>query len=165
MARRAEDGVKCGLPIARAAGVIRRHASRVMYAGGDGPFRSYLTGYVLTFICPKEIAPMRTRGSEAFIVLPLLPIFLIGLFPILLLSLMGPAGLIILGILVASAGLTDILDASGTFSEQIIVHGYARGSERTGQRTALRSEMRFASLMIAAGAGLAVAGIGGLALS
>ena len=103
---------------------------------------------------------MRTRGSESFIVLPLLPIFLIGVFPMLLLSLLGPAGLIILGILVASAGLTDILDANSTFSEQIIVHGYARGSERTGQRTALRSEMRFASVMIAAGAGLAVAGIG-----
>ena len=78
---------------------------------------------------------MRTQGSESFIVLPLLPIFLIGLFPMLLLSLLGPAGLIILGILVASAGLTDILDANSTFSEQIIVHGYARGSERTGQRT------------------------------
>ena len=64
--------------------------------------------------------------------LPLLPIFLIGLFPMLLLSLLGPAGLIILGILVASAGLTDILDANGTFSEQIIVHGYARGTERNG---------------------------------
>jgi hypothetical protein len=83
---------------------------------------------------------MRTRGSESFIVLPLLPIFLIGLFPILLLSLMGPAGLIILGILVASAGLTDILDASGTFSEQIIVHTAmredrnARGNERRSVR-------------------------------
>ena len=154
------------LPIPRAAGVIRRHGSRVIHAGGDARFRSYLgEGIRANFISSKEIAAMRTRGSESFIVLPLLPIFLIGLFPMLLLSLLGPAGLIILGILVASAGLTDILDASGTFSEQIIVHGYARGSERTGQRTALRSEMRFASVMIAAGAGLAVAGIGGLALS
>ena len=76
---------------------------------------------------------MRTRGSESFIVLPLLPIFLIGLFPMLLLSLLGPAGLVILGILVASAGLTDILDANSAFSEQIIVHGYAR---RTGTRDA-----------------------------
>jgi len=108
---------------------------------------------------------MRTRASETFIVLPLLPIFLIGVFPMLLLSLLGPAGLIILGILVASAGLTDILDASGAFSEQVIVHGYVRGSERTGQRTALRSEMRFASVMIAAGAALAIAGISGLVLS
>ena len=108
---------------------------------------------------------MRTRGSESLIVLPLLPIFLLGLFPMLLLSLLGPAGLIILGILVACAGLTDILDASGAFSEQIIVHGYARGSERTGQRIALRSEIRFASVMIASGAALAVVGIGGLAVS
>ena len=74
---------------------------------------------------------MRTRGSESFIVLPLLPIFLLGAFPMLLMSLMGPAGLVILGILIACAGLTDILDANGTFNEQIIVHGYARGSERT----------------------------------
>ncbi|KRR00633.1 hypothetical protein GWE18_22400 [Bradyrhizobium sp. CSA112] len=108
---------------------------------------------------------MRTRGSESLIVLPLLPVFLIGVFPMLLLSLLGPAGLVILGILIASAGLTDILDANGTFTEQIIVHGYARGSERTGQRTALRSEIRFASVMIAAGVALAVTGIGGLLIS
>jgi hypothetical protein len=108
---------------------------------------------------------MRTRGSESLIVLPLLPVFLIGVFPMLLMSLLGPAGLVILGILIASAGLTDILDANSTFTEQIIVHGYAKGSERTGQRTALRAEMRFAALMIAGGAALAVAGIGGLALS
>ena len=108
---------------------------------------------------------MRTRGSESLIMLPLLPLFLIGMFPMLLLSLLGPAGLIILGILVACAGLTDILDASGSFSEQVIVHGYARGSERAGQRTALRAEMRFATLMIAGGAALAVAGVAGLALS
>ena len=108
---------------------------------------------------------MRTPSSEAFIVLPLLPIFLIGVFPILLLSLLGPAGLVILGILVVSAGLTDVLDASGTFSEQVIVHGFARGTERNGQRTALRSELRFAAVMIAGGAGLAMTGIVGLALS
>ena len=75
---------------------------------------------------------MRTRGSETFIMLPLLPIFLIGVLPMLLLSLLGPAGLIILGILVASAGLTDILDANGTFSEQIIVHAQIlRGAQAT----------------------------------
>ena len=58
---------------------------------------------------------MRTRSSESLIVLPLLPIFLIGVFPMLLLSLLGPAGLVILGILVVSAGLTDVLDANSDF--------------------------------------------------
>ena len=108
---------------------------------------------------------MRSRTSESFIVLPLLPIFLLGAFPMLLLSLMGPAGLVIVGILIVCAGFTDILDANSSFSEQLIVHGYARGTERAGQRMALRSEMRFAALMIAAGAGLVVVGIAGLALS
>ncbi len=108
---------------------------------------------------------MRSRNSESFIVLPLLPIFLLGAFPMLLLSLMGPAGLIVVGILVACAGLTDILDANTTFSEQIIVHGYARGTERAGQRSALHLERRFAALMIAGGAALAIAGVGGLVLS
>ena len=108
---------------------------------------------------------MRSRGSESLIVLPLLPIFFLGAFPMLLLSLMGPAGLVILGILIVCAGFTDALDANSTFSEQIIVHGYARGSERAGQRMALRSEIRFAALMIAAGVGVAVVGIFGLAVS
>jgi len=108
---------------------------------------------------------MRTRNSDSLIVLPLLPVFLIGIFPMLLLSLLGPAGLVILGILVACAGLTDILEASTTFSEQVIVHGYARGSERAGQRTALHAERRFAALMIAGGVALAMAGAGGLMLS
>jgi hypothetical protein len=105
------------------------------------------------------------RQSEALLVLPLLPIFFLGVFPMLLLSLMGPAGLIILGILIACAGMTDVLDANSIFNEQIIVHGYTRGSERAGQRTALRSEIRFASLMMACGAGLVVTGIAGLAIS
>ena len=108
---------------------------------------------------------MRSRTSESFIVLPLLPIFLLGAFPILLLSLMGPAGLVIVGILIVSAGFTDMLDANSTFSEQLIVHGYARGTERAGQRMALRSEIRFAALIVAAGAGLAVAGVAGLVLT
>jgi hypothetical protein len=102
--------------------------------------------------------PMRKR-SESLLLLPLLPIFLLGVFPMLLLSLMGPAGLVIFGILIVCAGFTDILDANTSFSEQLIVHGYARGSDRAGQRMALRSEMRFAALMIVAGAGLAVAGL------
>ena len=105
---------------------------------------------------------MHSRESESLIVLPLLPIFFLGAFPILLLSLLGPAGLVIFGILIVCAGLTDALDANSTFSEQIIVHGYAGGSERAGQRMVRRSEVRFASLMMAIGAGLVVTGLCGV---
>jgi hypothetical protein len=126
---------------------------------------AHICGILSIFISRYEMTSMRSRTSESFIVLPLLPIFLVGAFPMLLLSLMGPAGLIIVGILIVCAGFTDILDANSSFSEQLIVHGYSRGSQRAGQRMALRSEMRFAALMIAAGAGLVVAGIAGLVLA
>ncbi len=105
---------------------------------------------------------MRAHQSDSLILLPLLPIFFVGVFPILLLSLLGPAGLVILGILIACAGLTDALDANSTFNEQVIVHGYARRSERAGQRTDLRSAIRFAFRMVAGGTGLAAAGVGAL---
>ena len=116
---------------------------------------------ITSFIVAHEIAAMRTRDSESFIVLPLLPIFLIGVFPMLLLCLLGPAGLIILGILVASAGLTDILDASGTFSEQVIVHGYADRDHRSMHASDLHSATRFALLVDTIGAALVAVGLGG----
>jgi hypothetical protein len=145
--------------------MIDRHGSRAMRADNRAPFCLHSRVLSEAVIIRYEIAPMRSRGSESLIVLPLLPIFFLGAFPMLLLSLMGPAGLVILGILIVCAGFTDALDANSTFSEQIIVHGYARGSERAGQRMALRSEIRFAALMIAAGVGVAVVGIFGLAVS
>jgi hypothetical protein len=105
---------------------------------------------------------MRSRGSESLIVLPLLPIFFVGAFPMLLLTLLGFVGLVIFGILMISVGFTDALDANSAFSEQIIVHGYTRPTERGRQRTSLRSEIRFAFLMIVVGAGMAVAGLCGV---
>ena len=58
-------------------------------------------------------------------------------------------------------GVTDALEANSSFSEQVIVHGYTRQSERAVQRTNLRSEIHFAFLMIVAGIGMAGAGLCG----
>ena len=104
---------------------------------------------------------MRSREPESLLLvplLPILPIFLVGAFPMLLL---GFAGLVIFGILMICVGFTDMLEANSAFSEQVIVHGYTRQSERTVQRTNLRTEMRFAFLMIVAGVGMAGAGLCG----
>ena len=109
---------------------------------------------------------MRSRGSESFLVLPLLPIFIIGLPPMLLLSFLGFAGFVILGMLLICVGLSDRLEANHDFNQEVIVHGYARRSERTIQAAncirrlvlPLRC-MRRAPIMIAVGiAGLFVAG-------
>ena len=86
---------------------------------------------------------MRSREPETLLWLPLLPIFLLGIFPVLLLAFLGFAGLVILGVLLICVGLADGLNANSNFNQQIIVPGYARQSERnvliTDGRTSTRS--------------------------
>ena len=102
---------------------------------------------------------MRSREPDTLLLLPLLPIFLVGVPPMLLLSFLGFAGLVILGILLICVGLADGLEANSNFNQQVIVHGYARRSERAIQASNLHSAIRFATLMHVAGTGLAIAGL------
>src|SRR5712664_2210691 len=104
---------------------------------------------------------MRSREPDTLLLLPLLPIFLVGVPPMLLLSFLGFAGLVILGVLLICVGLAYGLEANSNFNQQIIVHGYARRSERTVQASKLHSDIRFATLMDVAGVGFIVAGIVG----
>ena len=101
---------------------------------------------------------MRSQ-SDSWLILPLLPIFLIGVPPILLFSLLGFPGLIFLGVLLICVGLTERLEANSDFNQQIIVHGYARQSERNVQTSHLHSAIRFATLVDLAGAGLITLGV------
>jgi hypothetical protein len=102
---------------------------------------------------------MRSREPETLLWLPLLPIFFLGIFPMLLLGFLGFAGLVILGVLMICVGLDDALEANSNFNQQVIVHGYARRSERAIQASNLHSEIRFATIMNIAGAALVVAGL------
>jgi len=104
-------------------------------------------------------SPMRSREPDTLLLLPLLPIFLVGVPPMLLLTFLGFAGLVILGILLISVGLADGLEANSNFNQQVIVHGYARRSERAIQASNRHSAVRFATLMNVAGAALAIAGL------
>jgi hypothetical protein len=104
---------------------------------------------------------MRSRETDTLLLLPLLPIFLIGVPPMLLLTFLGFAGLVILGVLLVCVGLAYGLEASSNFNQEVIVHGYARRSERGIQASNLHSDIRFATLMDVTGAGLIVAGLVG----
>jgi hypothetical protein len=99
------------------------------------------------------------RQSEILLLLPLLPIFILGMFPILLFAFLGFAGLFIAGIFLVCIGLSDGLHANSDFNRQVIVHGYARQSERPVHVSNLHSATRFATVMKATGAGLIVAGL------
>ncbi len=102
---------------------------------------------------------MRARQSENLLLLPLLPIFLVGVPPMLLLSFLGFAGLVILGVLLICIGLSGGLEANSHFNQEVIVHGYTRPSERAAQASNLHSAMRFSTLMNASGAGLIAVGV------
>jgi nitrate reductase NapE component len=104
---------------------------------------------------------MRKR-SEALLLLPLLPVFLVGMFPMLLVGMLGAGGLIIFGILLIRVGLAGTLEAHGDFNQEVIVHGYASGPERAAQVSDLQAATRMAVLLHAAGAVMIVAGIAGL---
>jgi hypothetical protein len=68
-------------------------------------------------------------------------------------------GIMILGVLLICVGLTERLEANSDFNQQIIVHGYARQSERNLQASNLHSAIRFATLVDLAGAGLITVGV------
>jgi len=101
------------------------------------------------------------RQSETWLLLPLLPIFLIGVPPMLLFAFLGFAGLVILGVLLICAGLADRLEANSDFNQQVIVHGYARRSERGIHASNLYSAIRFTTILNVTGAGLIVVGLFG----
>ncbi len=104
---------------------------------------------------------MRKR-SEAILLLPLLPIFLVGMFPMLLIGMLGSAGLVIFGILLIRVGLAGTMDAHGDFNQEVIAHGYASGPERAAQASEMQAATRLAVLLHAAGFAMIAAGAAGL---
>ena len=68
------------------------------------------------------------------------------------------------GILLISVGLTDALEANSDFNEQIIVEGYARGTERAIYASNLHSAIRSATAIIIAGIAFIVVSLCGLFL-
>ena len=97
---------------------------------------------------------------------PLLPIFLVGMFPMFLIALLGFAGLALFGVLVISVGLASSNEAHDNFNHDVIVHGYARGSERKARacdmhlatRLGLRLEAVGVAMVLTAAIGLCYAG-------
>jgi hypothetical protein len=104
---------------------------------------------------------MRPRQSETLLLLPLLPIFLVGIFPMLLFGLLGFLGISLFGILLVCVGLADGLNANSNFNQQVIVHGYANRANRPMHATDLHSATRFALVVDMIGAALVAIGLCG----
>jgi hypothetical protein len=104
---------------------------------------------------------MRSRASETLLLLPLLPVFVVGIFPMLLFGLLGFLGLSLFGILLLCVGLADGLSANSNFNQQVIVHGFADRAHRSMHSSDLHSATRFALMVDVIGAALVGVGIGG----
>ncbi|MDH6259877.1 hypothetical protein [Bradyrhizobium sp. BR13661] len=94
------------------------------------------------------------KQSEILLMLPLLPIFLIGMFPMFLIALLGFFGLALFGVLVICVGLASSNEAHDAFNHDVIVHGYARGSERATQASNMRMAARLGLRLEAIGAAM-----------
>src|SRR3954469_3003822 len=108
----------------------------------------------------RSSRPMRPRESETLLLLPLLPIFFVGIFPMLLFGLLGFPGISLFGILLICVGLSDGLNANSNFNQQIIVNGYANRANRP-MPAALHSAVGFALVLDMIGAALVVVGLCG----
>jgi hypothetical protein len=104
---------------------------------------------------------MRSRPSETLLLLPLLPIFFVGIFPMLLFGLLGFLGISLFGILLICVGLADGLNANSNFNQQAIVTGYADRSHRAMHASDLHSATRFALVVDLIGAALVAIGVCG----
>ena len=105
------------------------------------------------------------RQSETLLLVPLLPIFLVGMFPMLLIGMLGFAGLVIFGILLIRVGLASTMEAHGDFNQEVIVHGYASGPERAAQVSNLQAATRMSVLLHLSGFAMIAAGIAGIFLA
>ena len=96
------------------------------------------------------------------LLLPLLPIFVIGMFPMLVIGMLGFAGLVIFGILLMRVALAGTMEAHGDFNQEVVVHGYASGPERSAQTSDLQSATRMAVLLHLSGFAMIATGVAGL---
>jgi len=102
------------------------------------------------------------RQSETLLILPLLPIFFVGMFPALLFAFLGFAGLGLFGLLLISVGLADGLQANCDFNREVIVQGYARPSDRAAHASKLHAVFRSRGILQVVGAGLIIVALIGL---
>jgi hypothetical protein len=94
------------------------------------------------------------RQSEASLLFVLLPIFCLGVFPMLLMLFLGFVGLGMLGVLFICVALADALRANSDFHRDVIVGGYMPPSDRAFHRSDMRSTGRLAAAIGVAGGGL-----------
>jgi hypothetical protein len=105
---------------------------------------------------------MRKDYPELGLLIPLFPISLLGMLPMLVFPLAGFAGVGIIGALMIACGFAEYLRATEEYNEHIVVRGDLARSNQARHLSSLKSGLRWAKGLVAAGVSIACIAIAGL---
>jgi hypothetical protein len=108
---------------------------------------------------------MRVANPDAALLPLLLPVFVVGLGPLVFLPLVGFLGIAVIGLLIGSAAVMAQLEEQSEHARQIVAYGFPRGAEQVAYRFKLRSLMHTLTLAKIFSAALILLGVGGFLLS
>jgi hypothetical protein len=105
---------------------------------------------------------MHVKEPDILLLPFLLPLFLLGSVPLLLLAFLGYAGLGLAGLLMLLAAQRDASDAHGDFVRHAVTDGVLRPTDRAVQRTDMLAAVRLAYFLRIAGVASIVSAVIGL---
>ena len=108
---------------------------------------------------------MRLTTRDLPLVPLLLPVVAIGLFPLVMLPLLGYLGFVVLGILIGFAAVMAQLEEQGAHTRHVISHGSLSHSEQAGYNHDQQALMRSLYAVKIVSGGLIVLGAGGFMLT
>jgi hypothetical protein len=101
--------------------------------------------------------------------LPLLPLLLpvvaIGLFPLVMLPLLGFLGFVVLGILIGFAAVMAELEEQGAHTARVVSHGSLSRAEHAGYNLEMQKLMRSLFAVKIVSIGLIILGAGGFIIT
>jgi hypothetical protein len=104
---------------------------------------------------------MRLTTRDLPLVPLLLPVVAIGLFPLVMLPLLGFLGFVVLGILIGFAAIMAQLEEQGAHTLHVVSHGSMSRAEQAGYNLEMQSLMRSLYAVKIVSAGLVILGAGG----
>ena len=105
------------------------------------------------------------KDSELVLLVPLFPIFLLGMLPLLVFPLLGFAGLAVIGALMIACGFAECVRSMAEYNEHTIMRGYSARSDQARYLSSLKSGLRLAKGLGAAGVCIACIAIAGLCVT
>jgi hypothetical protein len=107
--------------------------------------------------------PLNTRDLP--LIPLLLPVVAIGLFPLVMLPLLGFLGFVVLGILIGFAAVMAELEEHGAHTTHVISHGSLSRAEQAGYNSEMQALMRTLSAVKIVSVALIALGAGGFLLT